>query len=64
MARVHLTEPLGDVTVLDMEASETAFRIVLPEDEALAYPVGSEVRLQFDASHTHVFAQETGTAIR
>lgn len=64
LARVHLTEPLGDVTVLDMEASDTAFRIVLPEDEALAYSVGSEIRLQFDARHTHVFAQETGTAIR
>ena len=64
MAKVHLTEPLGDVTILDMEASATGFKIVLPEEEALAYPVGSEVRLQFDASHTHVFARETGTAIR
>jgi multiple sugar transport system ATP-binding protein len=64
MATVHLTEPLGDVTVLDMRAADTGFKIVLPEEEALAYPVGSEVRLQFDVSHTHVFAQETGTAIR
>ena len=64
MAKVHLTEPLGDVTVLDMEAADTMVRIVLPEEEALAYPVGQEVRLQFDARHTHVFAQQTGTAIR
>ena len=63
-AKVHLTEPLGDVTILDMEAGATALKIVLPEEEALAYPVGSEVHLQFDVRHTHVFAQQTGTAIR
>ncbi|MEZ5667057.1 MAG: ABC transporter ATP-binding protein [Alphaproteobacteria bacterium] len=63
-AKVHLTEPLGDVTVLDMQAADTVFKIVLPEEEALAYPVGTEVRLEFEPSHTHVFAQQTGTAIR
>jgi multiple sugar transport system ATP-binding protein len=63
-AKVHLTEPLGDVTVLDMQAAETVFKIVLPEEEALAYPVGAEIQLQFDVRYTHVFAQQTGTAIR
>ncbi|MGF1623295.1 MAG: ABC transporter ATP-binding protein [Alphaproteobacteria bacterium] len=63
-AKVHLTEPLGDVTILDMEAGQTVFKIVLPEEEALAYPVGAEVHLQFDVRYTHVFAQQTGTAIR
>lgn len=64
MATVHLTEPLGDVTVLDMQAANAVFKIVLPEEEALAYPVGTDIRLQFDVRHTHVFAQQTGTAIR
>lgn len=63
-AKVHLTEPLGDVTILDMQAGNAVFKIVLPEEEALAYQVGSELHLQFDVRHTHVFAQQTGTAIR
>jgi len=63
-ARVHLTEPLGDITVLDLEAGDTVFRMVLPESEALRYAVGDELTVAMDLAQTHVFAQDTGTAIR
>ncbi len=63
-AKIHLTEPLGDITVLDMNAGETGFKMVLPEEEAVAYSVGDAVTVQIALERTHVFSRETGTAIR
>ena len=63
-ARVHLTEPLGDVVILDLEAGGTGFKMVLPEEQAIRYRVGDEVSVALRVENTHVFARETGTAIR
>ena len=63
-ATVHLTEPLGDITVLDLTAGDTPFKMVLPEDQALQYSAGDEVDVQIALDKTHVFARATGTAIR
>ncbi len=63
-ATVHLTEPLGDITVLDMISRDQPFKMVLPEERALAYRVGDEIELEIDLQYTHVFARDTGTAIR
>jgi multiple sugar transport system ATP-binding protein len=63
-ATVHLTEPLGDVTVLDLVARDTRFRMVLPEERALGYDVGDELEVELDLRQSHLFAAETGTAIR
>ena len=63
-ASVHLTEPLGDITVLDMEARDSLFRMVLPEEQAIHYQVGDTVELALNLEHTYVFSAATGTAIR
>jgi multiple sugar transport system ATP-binding protein len=63
-ARVHLTEPLGDVTVLDMVARDTPFRMVLPEETALAYSEGDNIQVQLRVEASHLFTLDTGTAIR
>ena len=63
-ASVHLTEPLGDITVLDMEARDRLFRMVLPEEQAIHYQVGDTVELALNLEHTYVFSASTGTAIR
>jgi multiple sugar transport system ATP-binding protein len=63
-ATVHLTEPLGDVTVIDLVAGGARFKMVLPEERAVEYRVGDEVAVTFPLETTHVFARETGTAIR
>ena len=63
-ARVHLTEPLGDVVILDIDASGVSMKMVLPEEQAIQYAVGSELNIAFDVENTHLFAAETGTAIR
>ncbi len=63
-ARIHLTEPLGDVTVLDLAAGGTVFKMVVPEERAVKYRVGDELDVALAVENTHVFARETGTAIR
>ncbi len=63
-AKVHLTEPLGDVTVLDVEAGGTVLKMALPEQEALAYPVGAELAVAFRPQSAHLFDRESGRAIR
>ena len=63
-AEVHLTEPLGDVTVLDLVAAGQTFKMILPEAAAARYTVGDRLTVRIAVEHTHLFARETGTAIR
>jgi multiple sugar transport system ATP-binding protein len=63
-ARVHLIEPLGDITILDMQAADSVFRMVLPEEQAVQYRVGDEFDVALNLGNSHVFAADTGTAIR
>ena len=62
-ATVHLTEPLGDVTVIDLQAAESLIKMVLPEHEALAYRVGDTVDVEISMEDTHLFFRETGVLI-
>ncbi len=62
-AKVHLTEPLGDVTVLDVDAGGAMLKIALPEEEALAYPPGAELSVALRAGAAHLFEKESGLAI-
>ena len=62
-ARVHLTEPLGDVTILDLDAGGTLLKTVLPEDEAIAYAVGDELDVGYALSDAHLFFRETGVHV-
>jgi multiple sugar transport system ATP-binding protein len=62
-ATVHLTEPLGDVTVLDLEAGGAILKMALPEEEALAYPPGRELTVELSLADAHLFHQESGRAL-
>ena len=62
-AQVHLTEPLGDITVLDMKVSQHSFRMVLPEEQAVQYRVGDEFEVALHLERSYAFAADTGTAI-
>ncbi|MHA1564859.1 MAG: ABC transporter ATP-binding protein [Alphaproteobacteria bacterium] len=63
-AKLHLTEPLGDITVLDLRAGDAEFKMVLPEEKAVGYTVGDEFDVSIALERTHLFAATTGTAIR
>ncbi|MEM8630637.1 MAG: ABC transporter ATP-binding protein [Pseudomonadota bacterium] len=62
-AKIHLTEPLGDVTVFDVEAQSTSMKIVLREEVAAQYAVGDELELTFDPRDVHVFDRSSGRRI-
>jgi multiple sugar transport system ATP-binding protein len=62
-ATVHLTEPLGDVTVLDVEAGGSMLKMALPEEEALAYAPGKELAIELSLADAHLFHRETGRAL-
>ena len=62
-ARVHLIEPLGDVTVLDLDVADHVFRMVLPENEAIGYRPGDRLDVELAVERTHLFARDTGGAL-
>jgi multiple sugar transport system ATP-binding protein len=62
-ARVHLTEPLGDITLIDLEANDTPIRMVLPESEALQYQPGDALKVELAMAGAHLFFRDTGTRI-
>ncbi len=62
-AKLRLSEPLGDVVVLDLEAGGVTLRMVLPEEQAIRYRTGDSLSVAFRTENTQVFARETGTAV-
>lgn len=63
-ARVFLTEPLGDVTILDLIAGGgTRLRMVLPQEQAYGFAVDDELECALDPDQVCLFAHDTGTAI-
>ncbi len=61
--RVHLTEPLGDVTILDIDVSGSLLKLVLPEEKATSYSPGQDIELSFQLSDAHLFMTETGVRV-
>jgi len=61
--RVHLTEPLGDVTILDIEAGDTLVKMIVAEERALAFRPGDPIRVRVDLGQAHLFHRETGVAL-
>ena len=61
--RVNLTEPLGDVTILDIDVNGNLLKIVLPEEKATAYTPGQDIDLSFQMSDAHLFDAESGARV-
>ena len=62
-AKVHLTEPLGDVTLLDLEIGGTAMKMALSEEKAADLRPGTPLDVTFCAADAHLFHAETGVRI-
>ncbi|MFZ1425183.1 MAG: ABC transporter ATP-binding protein [Geminicoccaceae bacterium] len=60
---VRLTEPLGDITVLDLDLRGVIVKMVLPEDRALAIKPGQPVEVVIAAQNLHLFDRDTGRRI-
>jgi multiple sugar transport system ATP-binding protein len=64
-ARVFLTEPLGDVTILNIVAGANhRLKMVLPQERAYGIAEDAAIDCALSVEEICLFAQETGTAIR
>jgi multiple sugar transport system ATP-binding protein len=62
-AKVHLLEPLGDITLVSVEAGEEIFRMVLPEQGAATMKPGDPASIVIDPSKIHIFRAASGQAM-
>ncbi len=60
---IHLLEPLGDVTVVSVEAGGEQLRMVLPESTAIAMKPGDAVPIAIDSAKLHIFRAASGQAM-
>lgn len=61
--KIRLTEPLGDVTILDIDVAGNNLKLVLPEEKAASYKLGQDIDLSFQLSDAHLFMTTTGTRV-
>ncbi len=61
--KIHLTEPLGDVTILDIDVAGNILKLVLPEEKAASYRLGQDINMSFQLSDAHLFMSTTGTRV-
>ncbi len=59
-SKVHLIEPLGDVTVVSVETGGETLRLVLPEQSAANMKPGDNVPIAIDLSKIHIFRAASG----
>ena len=60
---IHLIEPLGDVTIIDLRAGDDLLKMAVPEGVALDYQPGQALRVAFDIGSLSLFHQSTGERI-
>jgi len=61
---IQQLEPLGDVTIVSLNAGGQALRIVLPENLALGLKPGDSIPIVIDPAKLHLFRGRDGTAVR
>lgn len=62
-ARVHMLEPLGDVTVVDIDAKGERLKLVLPEQQTIGMKKGDRLSFSIAPDKIHLFNAQDGKAI-
>jgi multiple sugar transport system ATP-binding protein len=62
-SKIHLLEPLGDITIVSVEAGNETLRMVLPEASAASMQPGDALPIVIDAKKLHVFRAAGGQAM-
>jgi ABC-type sugar transport system ATPase subunit len=62
-ARVHMLEPLGDITVVDIDARGERLKLVLPEQQATGMKEGDRLAFSIAPDKIHLFDAGDGRAI-
>jgi multiple sugar transport system ATP-binding protein len=61
-SKIHLLEPLGDVTVVSVEAGGEMLRLVLPENQANKLKLGDAANVALNPDRIHIFRAASGEA--
>ena len=61
-SKIRMLEPLGDVTVVSVEAQGEMLRVVLPESRATSLKPGDAANIGIDPSKLHIFRASSGQA--
>ena len=61
-AKIFLKEPLGDVTILDLTIKDTKLKMILPEEDAIKYETGENIKVSFNVDNSYLFSSETGVS--
>jgi ABC-type sugar transport system ATPase subunit len=62
-ASIAMLEPLGDITIVSLDAGGETLRMVLPESVASSLRPGQPVPVVLDPTKFHVFRASSGQAI-
>jgi multiple sugar transport system ATP-binding protein len=62
-SKIHMLEPLGDVTVLSVETGGETLRLVLPEASAAKLRPGDDTAIVLDPGRLHIFRASDGRAM-
>ncbi|MFK5977377.1 MAG: ABC transporter ATP-binding protein [Rhizobiaceae bacterium] len=61
--KVKLIEPLGDLTLVTLEAGKDNLRMLLSEADAIGINSGEDLNVVIKPEHVHVFQKDSGVAI-
>ncbi len=59
-SKIHMLEPLGDITIVSLETAGEALRMVLPEASAAALRPGQAAAIVFEPKRIHIFRAASG----
>ena len=59
-SKVHLIEPLGDITIVSVAAGNEMLRMVLPESKAISIKVGDPAAIVINPDDIHIFRADSG----
>lgn len=62
-SKVHMLEPLGDVTIVSVETAGEMLRVLLPESKATGMKPGDSTNIMIDPNKVHVFHATSGQAM-
>ena len=62
-SKIHLLEPLGDITIVSVETGNEILRMVLPEASAISMKPGDPASIVIDPNKIHIFRAASGQAM-
>ncbi|PPR27037.1 MAG: Maltose/maltodextrin import ATP-binding protein MalK [Alphaproteobacteria bacterium MarineAlpha10_Bin1] len=62
-AEIAITEPQGDITILDLKAASEVLQMVVPEAEGARHSAGEEIRVRFNPRDGRLFMKDSGVLV-